>query len=79
MNLSAVYHRCLDNYCYCLDEDYIIISIRTDYDVSKVTLYYGDPFKSGIMGGNHSLCADTVEMTDVKRLEKHLFLSLIHI
>lgn len=76
MNLSAVYHRCLDNYCYCLDEDYIIISIRTDYDVSKVTLYYGDPFKSGIMGGNHSLCADTVEMTDVKRLEKHLFWSV---
>lgn len=72
MNLSAIYHRCLDNYCYCLDNDYIIISIQTDYDVKKITLYYGDPFKTGIMGGNHSLCAEMVEMTDVKRLENHL-------
>lgn len=76
MNLSAIYHRCLDNYCYCLDDDYIIISIQTDYDVQKITLYYGDPFKTGIMGGNHSLCAEMVEMTDVKRLENHLFWSV---
>lgn len=76
MNLSAIYHRCLDNYCYCLDDDYIIISIQTDYDVKKITLYYGDPFKTGIMGGNHSLCTETVEMTDVKRLENHLFWSV---
>lgn len=76
MNLSAIYHRCLDNYCYCLDDDYIIISIQTDYDVKKITLYYGDPFKTGIMGGNHSLCAEMVEMTDVKRLENHLFWSV---
>lgn len=76
MNLSAIYHRCLDNYCYCLDDDYIIISIQTDYDVKKITLCYGDPFKTGIMGGNHSLCTETVEMTDVKRLENHLFWSV---
>lgn len=75
MNLSAIYHRCLDNYCYCLDDDYIMISIQTDYDVQKITLYYGDPFKTGIMGGNHSLCTEMIEMTDVKRLENHLFWS----
>lgn len=76
MNLSAVYHRCLDNYCYCLDEDYILISIQTDYDIKKVTLLYSDPFKTGIMGGNHSLSTDMIEMTDVKRLEHHLLWSV---
>lgn len=72
MNLSAIYHRSVDNYCYCLDNDTVVISIRTGYDVSKVSLYYGDPFKTGIMGGNHSLSGNIIEITDVKRLEHHL-------
>lgn len=76
MNLSAIYHRCADNYCYCLDDDNIIISIKTGYDVQKVTLYYCDPFVTGIMGSNSHFKFTTTEMTDVKFLEHHKFWSI---
>lgn len=75
MNLAAIYHRSQDNYCYCLDEDNIVISIKTGYDVKKVTLYYLDPFKFGILGGNNTLSGDALEMTEVKRLKEHLYWS----
>lgn len=75
MNLAAIYHRSQDNYCYCLDEDNIVISLKTGYDVKKVTLYYLDPFKFGILGGNNTLSGDALEMTEVKRLKEHLYWS----
>lgn len=76
MNLLAIYHRALDNYCYCLDKDNIVISIRTGYDVNKVTLYYCDPFEKGIMGGNHCCIGTPIEMTESKKLKNHLFWSV---
>lgn len=76
MNLSAIYHRATDNYCYCLDEDNIVISIKTGYDVNKVTLYYCDPFERGIMGGNHIHRGTPIDMTDIKRLKNHLYWSV---
>lgn len=72
MNLSAIFHRCQDNYCYCLDEDTIVISIRTGYDIDKVTLLHTDPFKTGIMGGNHRLIGTPLDMCEVKHLENHI-------
>lgn len=44
MNYSAIYHRSDENYCYPLDENRLLIMIKTGYDVDKVILYYGDPF-----------------------------------
>jgi cyclomaltodextrinase len=76
MNLAAIYHRCTDNYCYCLDDDNIIISIKTGYDVDKITLCYCDPFSTGIMGSNSRYNIETIEMTDVKYLEHHIFWSI---
>ncbi len=75
MNLSAIYHRSLDNYCYCLNDDTIIISIRTGYDVDKVTLFHSDPFQAGLMGGNHRLKGTKLIMKEVKELENHLIWS----
>ena len=49
MDFNAVYHRANDNYCYPLDQDQLIINIRTGYDVKYVNLIHGDPFKSGIL------------------------------
>ena len=66
MNLSAIYHRCQDNYCYCLDEDTIVISIRTGYEIEQVTLLHTDPFKTGIMGGGHRLTGTPLKMTEKK-------------
>lgn len=77
MNLSAIYHRSTDNYCYCLDDDRLVISVRTGYDVSKVTLIHADPFEAGIMGGKHSMAGKRLAMTDVKRLENHLLWTVI--
>ncbi len=76
MNLAAIYHRCVDNYCYCLNENDVIISIRTGYDITKVTLLYCDPFKTGIMGSNSSREPDKIEMTDKKFLENHILWSV---
>ena len=44
MDFNAVYHRANDNYCYPLDEEQLVINIRTGYDVKYVILIHGDPF-----------------------------------
>lgn len=76
MNLPAIYHRCADNYCYCLDEDNIVINIQTGYDVEKVTLCHGDPFEKGIMGSNSEFVHKNTVMADKKLLEHHILWSV---
>lgn len=44
MNLPAIYHKTLDNYCYQFDNNSIIINLITGYDVDKVFIRIGDPF-----------------------------------
>ena len=39
MEFNAVYHQASDNYCYPLNEDELIINIKTGYDVKSVSLY----------------------------------------
>ncbi|MBQ9317235.1 MAG: alpha amylase N-terminal ig-like domain-containing protein, partial [Atopobiaceae bacterium] len=51
INRIAIYHRMSEQYCYCLDNDHLIINIKTGYDVDKVFIIYGDPYEAGIMGG----------------------------
>lgn len=69
MNLSAIYHRSVDNYCYCLNDNDLIISIRTGLDITKVTLCYSDPFQNGILGGDNALSHNYIVITDKKLLE----------
>ena len=33
MEFASVYHRTVDNYCYMLDENQLIINLKTGYDV----------------------------------------------
>lgn len=54
MNKSCIYHRTADNYCYALDSDNLVITIRTGFDVKKVSLFYSDPFSGGLMGSNEA-------------------------
>lgn len=63
MNKSAIYHKSSDNYCYALDNDTLVITLRTGKDITGVKLYYGDPFVNGIMGGNGQL------QYSIKRME----------
>lgn len=51
MEFNAVYHQASDNYCYPLNEDELIINIKTGYDVKRVNIILGDPFAVGILGG----------------------------
>jgi len=72
MNLAAIYHRATDNMCYCLNENDIVISIKTDYDVEKITLFHGDPFSEGIMGGDHEFKGTGLVMTSKLLLKNHI-------
>ena len=38
MEFNAVYHQASDNYCYPLNEDELIINIKTGYDVKSVSI-----------------------------------------
>ncbi len=73
MDFNAVYHRANDNYCYPLDEEQLIINIKTGYDVKYVNLIQGDPFKSGILGGGENWSGDAVNIPFKKRLKNQLW------
>ena len=73
MDFNAVYHRANDNYCYPIDEDQLIINIKTGYDVRYVNIIQGDPFKSGILGGGESWSGDAINIPFKKRLKNQLW------
>ena len=72
MNFSSIYHISTDNYCFALNDDELVIRIQTGYDIEKVELMYGDPFMSGIFGGNDSWSGEVTELTDKKNLQNHI-------
>lgn len=73
MDFNGVYHRANDNYCYALDEERLIINIKTGYDVKAVNIYQGDPFKSGILGGGEGWEGEGVEIAFKKRLKNQIW------
>ena len=73
MTFANIYHRSSDNYCYPLDKDNLIINLKTGYDIERVYLHYGDPFKSGIMGGSEQWNGKRQEIIYKKRLPYHLW------
>ena len=62
-----------EQYCYCLDNDHLIINIKTGYDVDKVFIIYGDPYEAGIMGGNERWSGKREEICFKKRLKDHIW------
>lgn len=69
MDLGRVYHRTTGNYCYPLNEEELVIFIKTGYDVDKVYLHYGDPFEQDEKGNwSHT----KLEMIRPKKLPYHL-------
>ena len=72
MNFSAVYHRMSDNMCYPLNEEDLIINVKTGYDVEQVFLHYGDPFAAGILGGSEAWEGQREEIVFKKRLQNHI-------
>ncbi len=73
MEFNAVYHRANDNYCYPLDENRLIINIRTGYDVKYVNIILGDPFANGILGGGETWEGRSENIPFKKRLKNQLW------
>ncbi|MBE5927435.1 MAG: alpha-glycosidase [Lachnospiraceae bacterium] len=76
MNLSAIYHKSCDNMCYALDEDNVVITIRTGKDIDKVIIHSGDPYTSGTMGGCNTWYGDPTEMTERVELPDYFLWSV---
>ena len=52
MEFASVYHKTSEQMSYALDENQLVVNIKTGYDVKKIFIHYGDPFDAGILGGN---------------------------
>ena len=60
MDFTGVYHKASEQMCYPLNEDELIVNLKTGYDVKRVFIYYGDPFEAGILGGKEQWEASSV-------------------
>ena len=74
MEFNGVYHQAYDNYCYPLNEDELVINIKTGYDVQRVFIILGDPFAAGILGGGEDWEGEKQEIFFKKRLKNQLWL-----
>ena len=54
MEFAGVYHKTSEQMSYALDENQLVVNIKTGYDVKKIFIHYGDPFDAGILGGMRS-------------------------
>lgn len=73
MNLAAIYHRTSDNYCYAINDDELIINIKTGKDVHEVYLIYGDPYTNGTLGGKSGWDGKKIPIPYKKELSHHIW------
>ena len=52
-----------------MNEDELIINIKTGYDVKYVNIIQGDPFAAGILGGGETWNGQAVNIPFKKRLQ----------
>lgn len=76
MNISAFYHKSCDQYCYALNEEELVINLITGKDIKKVEIKYGDPYISGIAGGNWQWDGDIACMNLEMELKYHYVWSI---
>lgn len=51
MEFTGVYHKTSEQMSYPLNEDELVVNLKTGYDVKRVFIHHGDPFEAGILGG----------------------------
>ena len=73
MEFTGVYHKTSEQMSYPLDEDRLVINLKTGYDVKKVFIHHGDPFDAGILGGNEKWTGKREEIVYIKRLPHQLW------
>jgi glycosidase len=62
-----------EQYCYSIDQDQLVINIKTGYDVDRIYIIYGDPYDAGIMGGCERWSGQREEIYYKKRLKDHIW------
>ena len=72
MEFAAVYHKTSQQMCYPLDEDRLVINIKTGYDVERIFIHYGDPFEAGIAGGKEKWTGKREEIVYKKHLSHQI-------
>lgn len=73
MDFNAVYHQASDHYCYPLNEDELIINLKTGYDVKEVNIIMGDPFAAGILGGGETWEGEKSGIPFKKKLKNQIW------
>lgn len=77
MNYSAIEHKAFDNYCYCLNENQVLVTLKTGKDIDKVEIVWGDPFDGGVMGEHGVWSGTACEITECMELESNLLWSIV--
>ena len=73
MEFAGVYHKTSEQMSYALDENQLVVNIKTGYDVKKIFIHYGDPFDAGILGGNEKWTGKREEIVYKKRLSHQIW------
>ena len=73
MEFTGVYHKTSEQMSYALNEDELVINLKTGYDVKRVFIHYGDPFEAGILGGNEKWTGKREEIVYKKRLPHQIW------
>lgn len=58
---------------YPLNQEELIVNLKTGYDVERVYIHYGDPFEAGILGGNERWTGKREEICFRKKLKYQLW------
>lgn len=73
MNFTNVFHQANQQMCYPLNENELVINLKTGYDVEKVYLCFNDPYISN----NDGWIYDRIEIVSKKKLQHHLWWSIV--
>lgn len=73
MEFTGVYHKTSEQMSYPLNENELVINLKTGYDVERVYLWYGDPFEAGILGGKEKWTGKREEIYYKKRLPHQIW------
>lgn len=73
MEFAAVYHKTTEQMSYPLNENELVVNLKTGYDVKQVFIIQGDPYEAGIMGGNEVWTGHREEIVYKKRLPHQIW------
>ena len=71
MQFSAIEHRSTDNFCYPLNENELMIGLKTGSDIQRVFIIYGDPFDGSVTPEGWAWEGKRQEITRKKDLPYH--------